>query len=261
MDDSTSGSNGPTKKLKLTLKLGSNGNSSSSSSGSNSSNNSKIPSSLPNSSIEASPVKPKIVVPDNTDNNDSTANIVISELPSGLANLKGRGRPKKAEEVNNSAQAIPQNSTSNNGTTNAPSNADYAAELKSFITVMKTFKPRSWSLNKSIPYKLKTVSGYELAWPCGFWCTNSSNLGSEALVKQTAPSNLKESLDAPAAFEITCQCGKFFTDRSKYRKHVKIHDKPIELVAAQVTNEQSKDLPKAPSISLKIKLNTSNSSK
>lgn len=267
MEDPTS--NAPAKKLKLTLKLGSSG-SSSSSSGSNSLNSSALSSSKSTSpagsSIDASPVKAKEIETSKSDSN----NLNISELPSGIGNLKGRGRPKKAEEAGDGDNLAPQiisqigiQTTSSNIPTTNPtaSNADYLKELKSFVATMKTFKPRSWTLTKSVPYELKTVSGYELALPCGFWCTNTASLGSESLKQVTLLSNSKDVPEAPTAFGATCQCGKVFNDRSKYRKHIKIHDKPSAEPSIQISNEPQKEVPKTPSISLKIKLNTSNINK
>lgn len=220
------------KKLKLTLKL-------------NSSSSSSSSCSTPMASqLNSSPVKPAV-----TSENETT--VGLGELPSGLGNLKGRGRPKKAAEPKPKPPPLGTNSNNRpSDLTSAPTTFqpgatanEYTADLKSLVSSMKSFKPRSWSLHRPLNLSLPTVSGNEVTLPSGLWCTFTCEPGSAHL-----PTDPVESSTATATtgeFMGTCQCGKVFSNRSKYRKHVKIHEKG-----------ETKPVPVPPVISLKIKLNT-----
>lgn len=261
------------KKLKLTLKLGN-----SSSSSSSSMINSKL-----NSSTNVSPIKPirnendTITGVIHADNNSSVLvesehQFSTNELSSGLGNLKGRGRPKKLNELkssevkefnSNTGVAVTISGVANNtgltGSSTSSSNIaivssnnntnDYAVELKAFVTSMNSFKPRKWSLKRPLTLETKNVAGHEILFPCGLWCTFTSELGSSNL-KISDPINLVTDsvTTAGADFETTCQCGKVFYDRSKFRKHSKIHEK-----GKNIENSSGASLP---TISLKLKINT-----
>ena len=236
-NDSTSGSVAASapKKLKLTLKL-------------NSSSTTTTPaSSQLNSSTTTSPVKP--VVAQET---SSVPVVVLSELPSGLGNLKGRGRPKKAAASKTDPVTMTENNTAATTATSTAAAAtpnEYAADLKSFVTSMKTFKCRNWSLKRPLSLETKNVAGYDVNLTSGLWCTFTSELGS-AHLRNIDTTVTSDAVVAP--FEVTCQCGKVFNNQSKYKKHLKIHEK-----ASPETSENPTNLPSSqPTLSLKIKLNT-----
>lgn len=239
------------KKLKLTLKLNNRNNNSSSNNNSDSS--SSLPSSTPTSTANSNINSSTPVSPVKESSSTSAANVDKSgglvDLPSGLANLKGRGRPKKSSAT--ATGATISNEPSELTTTVPSTTSDYLAELKSFVASMKTFKPRSWSLKRPVSLVVKNVAGYEISLPAGLWCTSvtepaSSHLrvSSTTTSEDSTPSSSSAVNPASAAFETKCQCGKVFTDKSKYRKHVKIHEKASVPAAASV-----------PTISLKLKLN------
>lgn len=254
MSDSSAAAASAPKKLKLTLKL-------SSSSSSSTSPASTPAASLPNSSLPSSPVK---IVDEITSTTTPATVVPLSDLPSGLGNLKGRGRPKKAaapkttvESVVNSTSSSAQPSNpSTTTTTPAPIPNEYAADLKSFVASMNTFKPRSWSLNRPISLDIKNVAGYSVELDCGLWCTVNSEPGSAHLrsseiqtTMNTTTSALSAATGSKDSVDITCQqCGKVFNTQSKYKKHLKTHEKPVD---ASLTTQ-------TPTISLKIKLTTSN---
>ena len=253
-DNSTSSSNGAPKKLKLTLKL--NSSSSSSSSSSNLA-----------SSTTASPTKIETssAVP------SATPTGFTVDLPTGLGNAKGRGRPKKTGISSNSAATA---SSEDPSSSTSASSSEYAADLKSFVAAMKSFKPRKWSMKRPVSGEMRNVGGFEINFPCGLWCTFTGELGSAPLTAIHSNSN-QFSAGNPSSstanqeetsFEATCQCGKLFTDRSKYRKHVKIHDKKPKTGEA-ATIEENRNFTTstttaaatttatiAPMISLKLKL-------
>lgn len=251
-DSSSAAASGP-KKLKLTLKL-------SSSSSSSSSPASTPAASLPNSSLPSSPVK---VIDEITPTTTPAAVVPLSDLPSGLGNLKGRGRPKKAAAPRTTLESAV-NSTSNSAQPSNPSTTtttpvsppnEYATDLKSFVASMKTFKPRSWSLNRPISLDIKNVAGYSVELGCGLWSTVNCEPGSAHLrssdiqtTLNTTTSTNSSATGSKDSVDITCQqCGKVFNTQSKYKKHLKTHEKPDASLTTQT-----------PTISLKIKLNTSN---
>ena len=274
------------KKLKLTLKLNSSSISSTPLEGSTSASTTPVSSQV-NSSTTASPIKASINSP------DSAANLLplpppslgFSDLPSGLGNFKGRGRPKKANEPVKSADEFPINSTalinpntkssssavtesSSTTTTTTTEKSEYSADLNSFVGSMKTFQSRKWSLKRPLLLETKNLANFDLKWPAGLWTTetfeiSTSHLSSVNLAASNNP--VSASVDHLAVFEATCKCGKVFNDRSKYRKHAKIHDKPVmkePLLSVNIVDDDdsvknNNPTPSPmPTISLKLKLNT-----
>ena len=147
-----------------------------------------------------------------------------------------------------------------NGNGNPPAttvNSEYSTDLKSFVASMKTFQPRKWSLKRPVPLESRNVAGYEIVLANGLWCTMSTELGSANLKKEsssntnTATQQQEETSTSNSSFEATCQCGKHFTDRSKYRKHVKIHEKATLKSEQEIVNIEDNS---KPVISLKLKL-------
>lgn len=257
----------PLKKLKLTLKLNSSSVSSSSAS------------SILASSTTASPIKA-------TSSNETTkpsvppvtavaemASVSI-DLPSGLGNVKGRGRPKKTAAsktaTSSSISTVSEEITKESVKESNSAASEYSADLKSFVTVMKTFQPRKWSLKRPITLELKNLGGHEISLPNGLWCTFTGELGSAhltAIATTTNPNNSNTTAipnqEEFPAFEATCQCGKAFTDRSKFRKHVRIHEKAknankeetVDVVDnGHTTDNTTVIIPTIPTISLKLKL-------
>lgn len=264
----------PPKKLKLTLKL--NVNSSSSSSGNGSSNSSSLPTSSAVttpivSSVEASPRKSAAA---------NAADSLTDLLPSGMGNVKGRGRPKKNETgkeesllvdvVGSSSSTATTNTTTNTTTTTITPSSDYIQDLKKLTLAMKSFRSRSWSLKKPVQMDFRNLAGFAIGLPAGLWCTEASEPASSHLprprkevsasnLEKTASSATNSSLSSTSAtnqvpFHAVCECGKVFDNRSKYRKHAKIHEK-----SPSTTNTTTKNvvIPASnPTISLKLKFNT-----
>lgn len=250
-DNSNSGS--APKKLKLTLKL--NSSSSSSNSSSNlASSTTASPVKVAVVSGDAEPAKEPSAIADNiTSTSASTATAAgLIDLPTGLGNVKGRGRPKKTANTPNMTSSEDSNANANPPATIA--NSEYSTDLKSFVSSMKTFQPRKWSLKRPVSLESRNVAGYEIVLANGLWCTMSTELGSANLKKEssavTQPQQ-EETSTSSSSFEATCQCGKHFTDRSKYRKHVKIHEKAALKSEQEIVNIEDNS---KPVISLKLKL-------
>ena len=243
------------KKLKLTLKLGGNNKN-------NNSDNSSLPSSQVNSSTLTSPVK--LI---------ATADSNVTDLPSGLGNLKGRGRPKKENEKEKEKEPKSSMTTTSAESSELPRETvtvkennvsnEYAVDLKTFVSAMKTFEPRKWSLKRPISLELKNVAGYEIEIPSGLWCTYANELGSVNL--KSEPKLSSEPTVGVPFFEAICECGKIFNDKSKYRKHSKIHSKKEEssapiisvLTPTLTTTTPTPTTTSTPTtISLKLKINT-----
>lgn len=282
----------PTKKLKITLKLNSSSSSSTSTTSLESSNSatpftSQISSSTTVSPIKTRPVTAYGLVPVSK-SELASGSVNFSDLPTGLGNLKGRGRPKKANEPFKSADEpgstnIPTSIAANSGSassTNPKASAlaeslssEYSADLKSLVAAMKTFQSRKWSLKRPLLLETKNLANFELKWPAGLWTTETFELSTSHLSSVNSAANnnpASASVDHLAVFEATCKCGKVFNDRSKYRKHAKIHDKPVVVVEPvssvnivdddkSVKNNNPTPIP-MPTISLKLKLNTNSNS-
>ena len=251
--------NSGVKKLKLTLKLNSSSSSSSALASSPAASPAASPATSPvkDTAIEA---KPSISI------NEADAG-VMTDLPSGLGNLKGRGRPKKAASAPKKPVSAPANSASApaSSSEDPPSaSSEYAADLRSFVAAMKSFQPRKWAIKRPLSLELRNVGGYEIVLENGLWCTFTSELGSvhlsEAIINNTTTTSNSNSNQEDSNFEATCQCGKLFTDRSKFRKHAKIHEKDKKRInepsSEDLINieEDAKLVSTTPVISLKLKL-------
>lgn len=243
-----------TPKLKLTLKL-----SSSSLSSTPSSAPGSQPPSAPASSVLGSPVKnaadeKKHAVAETRQDTPTTTNTRHKrKAPSSATN--GRGRPKKGDQDGAVATGV-DTVVPVEGDKQPVSTTAEAFDLRAFVQSMQSFRPRAWTLTRNL--RMDTVfPRHQLQLPA-LWITTGvepASLHLKCASTVNAETNRSTLSDAtgPAPFSVTCHCGKTFTDRGKFRKHIKTHEDKRTKLVNEAISIPSASAPIAP-IALKLRL-------